>query len=70
MDPSLQPMMTYKILFWNVLCDQCSYDWKTAPKIELKYKVWEYRSKLFQSLFNDKKTSSDIYCFVEVDKQY
>lgn len=70
MDPSLQPMMTYKILFWNVLCDQYSYDWKTAPKIELKYKVWDYRSKLFQSLFNDKKTSSDIYCFVEVDKQY
>ena len=31
MEPSLQPMMTYKILFWNVLCDQYSYDWKTAP---------------------------------------
>ena len=29
----------YKLLFWNLLCDEYSYDWKTAPKIELKYKV-------------------------------
>ena len=60
---------TYKLLFWNLLCNEYSYDWKTSPKIELKYKVWEYRSKLFTQLFSDKNIISDIYCFVEVDKQ-
>lgn len=66
---SNESKLTYKILFWNILCDEYSYDWKTAPKIELKYKVWEYRSQLFNSFFCDKNTFSDIYCFVEVDKQ-
>jgi endonuclease/exonuclease/phosphatase family metal-dependent hydrolase len=59
----------YKLLFWNLLCDEYSYDWKTAPKIELKYKVWEYRIKLFNNIFSKKENNSDIYCFVEVDKQ-
>jgi endonuclease/exonuclease/phosphatase family metal-dependent hydrolase len=35
----------------------------------LKYKVWEYRSKLFLNLFSNKAIISDLYCFVEVDKQ-
>jgi hypothetical protein len=61
--------MTYKLLFWNLLCNEYSYDWKTSPKIELKYKIWEHRSKLFTHLFSDKSIISDIYCFVEVDKQ-
>ena len=60
---------TYKLLFWNLLCNEYSYDWKTSPKIELKYKVWEYRSKLFAQIFSEKNIISDIYCFVEVDKQ-
>ena len=60
---------TYKLLFWNLLCNEYSYDWKTSPKIELKYKVWEYRSKLFTQLFSNKSIISDLYCFVEVDKQ-
>ena len=60
---------TYKLLFWNLLCNEYSYDWKTSPKIELKYKVWEYRSKLFLQLFSNKQIISDLYCFVEVDKQ-
>ena len=60
---------SYKLLFWNILCNEYSYDWKTSPKIELKYKVWEYRSKLFLNLFSNKAIISDLYCFVEVDKQ-
>ena len=60
---------SYKLLFWNILCNEYSYDWKTSPKIELKYKVWEYRSKLFTEIFSNKNILSDIYCFVEVDKQ-
>ena len=60
---------SYKLLFWNLLCNEYSYDWKTSPKIELKYKVWEYRSKLFLNLFSNKSILSDLYCFVEVDKQ-
>ncbi len=60
---------TYKLLFWNLLCNEYSYDWKTSPKIELKYKIWEYRSKLFYQLFSNKQIISDLYCFVEVDKQ-
>ena len=60
---------SYKLLFWNLLCNEYSYDWKTSPKIELKYKVWEYRSKLFLNLFSNKEIISDLYCFVEVDKQ-
>ena len=60
---------SYKLLFWNLLCNEYSYDWKTSPKIELKYKVWEYRSKLFNHIFSNKSIISDIYCFVEVDKQ-
>ena len=60
---------SYKLLFWNLLCNEYSYDWKTSPKIELKYKVWEYRSKLFLQLFSNKAIISDLYCFVEVDKQ-
>ena len=60
---------SYKLLFWNLLCNEYSYDWKTSPKIELKYKVWEYRSKLFAQIFSEKNIISDIYCFVEVDKQ-
>lgn len=60
---------SYKLLFWNILCNEYSYDWKTSPKIELKYKVWEHRSKLFNQIFSDKNIISDIYCFVEVDKQ-
>lgn len=60
---------SYKLLFWNLLCNEYSYDWKTSPKIELKYKVWEYRSKLFLQLFSNKSIISDLYCFVEVDKQ-
>ena len=60
---------SYKLLFWNLLCNEYSYDWKTSPKIELKYKVWEYRSKLFAQLFSNKSIISDLYCFVEVDKQ-
>ena len=60
---------TYKFLFWNLLCDEYSFDYKTAPNIELKYKVWDYRSKLFTQILSDKKIFSDIYCFVEVDKQ-
>ena len=61
--------MSYKLLFWNLLCDEYSYDWKTSPKIELKYKVWDYRSKLFTDVFSYKNIIADIYCFVEVDKQ-
>ena len=61
--------VSYKLLCWNLLCNEYSYDWKTSPKIELKYKIWEYRSKLFTQLFSDKSIISDIYCFVEVDKQ-
>ena len=60
---------SYKLLFWNLLCNEYSYDWKTSPKIELKYKVWEYRSKLFLNIFSNKEIISDLYCFVEVDKQ-
>ena len=60
---------TYKLLFWNLLCNEYSYDWKTSPKIELKYKIWSHRSKLFTQIFSDKNIISDIYCFVEVDKQ-
>ena len=60
---------SYKLLFWNILCNEYSFDWKTSPKIELKYKVWEYRSKLFTEIFSNKNILSDIYCFVEVDKQ-
>ena len=60
---------SYKLLFWNLLCNEYSFDWKTSPKIELKYKVWEYRSKLFLNLFSNKAIISDLYCFVEVDKQ-
>ena len=60
---------TYKLLFWNLLCNEYSYDWKTSPKIELKYKIWEYRYKLFYQLFSNKQIISDLYCFVEVDKQ-
>ena len=60
---------SYKLLFWNILCNEYSFDWKTSPKIELKYKVWEHRSKLFNQIFSDKNIISDIYCFVEVDKQ-
>ena len=60
---------SYKLLFWNLLCNEYSYDRKTSPKIELKYKVWEYRSKLFTQLFSNKSILSDLYCFVEVDKQ-
>ena len=60
---------SYKLLFWNILCNEYSYDWKTSPKIELKYKVWEHRSKLFNQIFSDKNIISDIYCFVEVDKK-
>ena len=60
---------SYKLLFWNLLCNEYSYDWKTSPKIELKYKVWEYRCKLFLQLFSNKSIISDLYCFVEVDKQ-
>ena len=60
---------SYKLLFWNLLCNEYSYDRKTSPKIELKYKVWEYRSKLFTQIFSNKSILSDIYCFVEVDKQ-
>ena len=63
------PTKTYKLLFWNLLCDEYSFDYKTAPNIELKYKVWDYRSKLFYQILSDKKILSDIYCFVEVDKQ-
>ena len=61
--------MSYKLLFWNLLCNEYSYDWKTSPKIELKYKIWDHRSKLFNNLFSNKNIISDIYCFVEVDKQ-
>ena len=64
-----QIKMNYKLLFWNILCDEYSYDWKTAPKIELKYKVWEHRVKLFSQLLSIKDNISDLYCFVEVDKQ-
>ena len=60
---------SYKLLFWNLLCNEYSYDVKTSPKLELKYKVWEYRSKLFLNLFSNKEIISDLYCFVEVDKQ-
>ena len=60
---------SYKLLFWNLLCNEYSYDWKTSPKIELKYKIWDHRSKLFTQIFSDKNIISDIYCFVEVDKQ-
>ena len=60
---------SYKLLFWNILCNEYSYDWKTSPKIELKYKVWDHRSKLFNQIFSDKNIISDIYCFVEVDKK-
>ena len=60
---------SYKLLFWNLLCNEYSYDRKTSPKIELKYKVWEYRSKLFSQIFSNKSILSDLYCFVEVDKQ-
>ena len=60
---------SYKLLFWNLLCNEYSYDRKTSPKIELKYKVWEYRSKLFSQIFSNKSIISDLYCFVEVDKQ-
>ena len=60
---------TYKLLFWNLLCNEYSYDVKTSPKLELKYKVWEYRSKLFTQIFSNKSIISDFYCFVEVDKQ-
>lgn len=59
----------YKLLFWNLLCDEYSYDWKTSPKLELKYKIWEYRSKLFEKILSEKKNICDLYCFVEVDKQ-
>ena len=64
-----QIQMNYKLLFWNILCDEYSYDWKTAPKIELKYKVWDHRVKLFSQLLSIKDNISDLYCFVEVDKQ-
>jgi endonuclease/exonuclease/phosphatase family metal-dependent hydrolase len=67
--PSVTENNIYKLLFWNLLCNEYSYDWKTSPKIELKYKVWEYRSKLFAQLFSNKSIISDLYCFVEVDKQ-
>ena len=30
---------SYKLLFWNILCNEYSYGWKTSPKKELKYKV-------------------------------
>lgn len=63
------PIINYKIFFWNVLCDQYSYDWKTAPHIELKYKIWDYRSKLIQNILSSKENESDLYCFVEVDKK-
>jgi endonuclease/exonuclease/phosphatase family metal-dependent hydrolase len=66
---SFNQSITYKILFWNILCDEYSYDWKTAPKIELKYKVWEYRKGLFTSFLSSSQTYSDIYAFIEVDKQ-
>ena len=52
---------TYKLLFWNLLCNEYSYDWKTSPKIELKYKIWSHRSKLFTQIFSDKNIISDIY---------
>ena len=65
----VENQMNYKLLFWNILCDEYSYDWKTAPNIELKYKVWEYRLKLFNQIFSIKGNISDLYCFVEVDKQ-
>lgn len=61
--------LSYKLMFWNILCDHFSFDWKTSPKIELKYKVWEHRSKLFLSLLSDTKNICDLYCFVEMDKQ-
>ena len=64
-----QIQMNYKLLFWNILCDEYSYDWKTAPNIELKYKIWDYRVKLFSQLLSIKDNISDLYCFVEVDKQ-
>ena len=64
-----QIKMNYKLLFWNILCDEYSYDWKTAPNIELKYKIWDYRVKLFSQLLSIKDNISDLYCFVEVDKQ-
>ena len=65
----VETQMSYKLLFWNLLCDEYSYDWKTAPNIELKYKVWEYRLKLFNQILSIKDNISDLYCFVEVDKQ-
>ena len=64
-----QIQMNYKLLFWNILCDEYSYDWKTAPNIELKYKIWDYRVKLFSQILSIKDNISDLYCFVEVDKQ-
>ena len=33
METSLQPMMTYKIFFWNVLCDSYCYDWEFQIRI-------------------------------------
>lgn len=63
------PSKSFKLLFWNILCDQYAYYWKTAPQIELKYKQWKYRQELFKKLLSDSSTISDCYCFVEVDKQ-
>ena len=61
---------TYKLLFWNLLCDEYSNDPGVAQKIDLKYKKWNYRYKLFTQIFSDKNIISDLYCFVEVDKKY
>ena len=66
---SISQQAPYKLLFWNLLCNEYSYDVKTSPKLELKYKVWEYRSKLFTQILSNKSIISDFYCFVEVDKQ-
>ena len=61
--------ITYKLVFWNILCDEYSFDWKTSPKLELKYKVWDHRKTLFTSILSSDQAHSDIYAFVEVDKQ-
>lgn len=65
-NPSLN---SFKLMFWNLLCDEYAAYWKTAPKVELQYKKWDYRRKLFEKILLDSSTISDCYCFVEVDKQ-
>ena len=59
----VETQMSYKLLFLNLLCDEYSYDWKNAPNIELKYKVWEYRLKLFDQIFSIKDNIFDLYYF-------